>query len=316
MLPVKFVARRGVQACLVMLAVVAVAPRCKIARGTEVAFDLPSSIECRDVTPANFATANPTLKVVEAKVRISARLVEGTPAEIVEFFYVLRTARAMRVKDYLPNTKLESAVAEDHIEVTDATENGKTTAAEAQVLLNPFGLGGSHSQSSKKSESSHYKQIAAKDLVLASGTIDREHGVFFRLRPSRTDSLEGGKEFAVVAIVPKGWRGGLCTISCTAKANKRSMVSTSIVPSGSEQTQIGMYLAGDLDAAGLAEDLRLAQDAHAHLLKQARSTRLIQTISTETASLITGRAARQRQEQQKSEQAVADLQHELESLSE
>ena len=287
----------------------------EITWGAQVAFDLPSAVECRDVTPKEFSEVHPTLKVIEAKFHISARMIEGTPSDIVEFFYVFKTDQTMRITDYLPNTTLESSVAEDHVEVTDSTENSKATGLDAHVTNKPLIFGGSHNQSSKKSESSHYKQIAAKDLVLASGTIDREHGVFFRLRPSRTESLEGGKEFMFVAIVPKTWRGSLCTMSCAAKATKHSVISTSVVPSGSDQVQVGMYLVGDVQAAALAEDLLLAQEAFGNLLmKHPKKENVIQTISTEAAELFTGKTTRQRQESAKAEKAVSELQKRIEQL--
>jgi hypothetical protein len=297
------------------LLVFALAAMYDIGWGAQVAFDLPSAVECRDVTPKEFALVHPTLKVVEAKFRISARMIEGTPSGIVEFFYVLKTDQTMRITDYLPNTTLESSVAEDHIEVTDASENSKATRLDANVAYKPLIFGGSHNQSSKKSESSHYKQIAAKDLVLASGTIDREHGVFFRLRPSRTDSLEGGKEFMFMATVPKTWRGSLCTISCSARATKHSMISTSVVPSGSEEVQVGLYVAGDVQAAALAEDLRLAQETlEALLMKQPKKNHVIQTISTEAAGLLTGKATRERQELENAKRTVSELQKRIEQL--
>ncbi len=170
-------AARGVLAILVTPA---------IGWGAQVGFDVPTAVECRDVTPPEFAIAHPRLKVVEAKVRISARMIEGTLSDIVEFSYVLKTNPMMRITGYLPNTTLESSVAEDSIEITGASEHSKALGLDAHIAYKPALLGGTFNQGSKNSESSHYKQIAAKDLVLASGTIDREHGVFFRLRPSRS----------------------------------------------------------------------------------------------------------------------------------
>jgi hypothetical protein len=296
------------------LIVVVVAAAARAACAAEVKFDLPSSVECCDVTTKEFAQTHPTLKVIEAKFRISAKI-EGVAADIVEFFYVIKTDR-MRINDYSPNTKLESTVDSDHIEVTDATENANGTGADAHVVFKPFSLGGSHNRTTKKSESSHYKQIAAKDLVLSSGTIDREHGVFFRLRPSRSDALEGGKEFKLIAIVPRSWRGDLCTINCSAKANKRSVMSTSLVDAGTEAVQVGMYLAGDLEAAALAEDFRNTEEIYADLLnKQKAKGNVIQTISTEAAGLLTGKSARQRQELENAEKAVEELRGQIEQLA-
>jgi len=284
--------------------------------GAQVGFDLPSAVECRDVTTKEFADAHPRLKVVEAKFRLSARMIEGAHTDIVEFYYVFKTDPTMRVSDYLPNTTLESSVVEDQIEVTDALEKSKALGLDAHVAYKPLVLGGNYNQGSKKSESNHFKQITAKDLVLASGTIDREHGVFFRLRPSRTNSFEGSREFTVTAVVPRTWRGGLCTISCTSKATKRSVISTSVVPSGSASSQVGMYLLGDRQAAALAEQLWLAQESFENLLASpTKKPGILQTISTEAAEVFTGKTADQRPELTKAEHAVLEVQKRIEQLA-
>ncbi len=240
---------------------------CGVTGAAEVTFDLPESIECRDVTPPEFAAGHPTMKVIEAKLRISARIVQGSEAEIVDFLYIITSPdRRMRIQDYLPNTMLESEFVGDQIEVTEASEDAKAASAEAHVAYQVFGLSGNATKGTKKSESNRYKQIAPKALVLASGTTDRGHGVFFKLRPSRAASLEGAKEFMMLATVPKSWRGDWCTVSCAARANKKSFFTTSIVPAGVEQVQIGLHLLGDPQAAELADGLRKVQGAHAAVL--------------------------------------------------
>ena len=159
-----------------------------------VAFDLPAAIECREVTPPEFGIAHPELKVIEGKLRISARLDAGAETQIVDYLYTIVSARqTMRFQDYLPNTLLESKVADDQIEITNSAENCDNAGIEAHVAYKLLNVGGTLGHNSKEAESSHYKQIAAKELVLASGTINREHGVFFRLRPSRAASLEGAR---------------------------------------------------------------------------------------------------------------------------
>ncbi len=182
----------GILALVVMLAgMLSTSP--SYAWATQVSFDLPDTIECRDVTPRDFAAAHPSLKVIEAKLRISARINEGSEAEIVDFLYIITSPdKRMKFQDYLPNTTLESTLAEDRIEVAETTENTNATSADARVSYQVLALGGSKNQSAKKSESSHYKQIVPKALVLASGTTDREHGVFFKLRASKVASHRGG----------------------------------------------------------------------------------------------------------------------------
>jgi hypothetical protein len=276
----------------------------------EVTFDVPASIECHDVTPESFAEAHPMLKVIEAKFRISARVVGGDAAEIVDFLYELTSDdKRMRFQDYLPNTTLESTVADDQIEVTDSSESAKATGAEAHVTYKVFALGGSHNQSSKKSQCNHYKQLAAKELVLASGTINREHGVFFRLRPSRSGSLEGAKEFTFLASVPVTWRGDLCAIACKARAKKTTFLSSSVAEGGASRSTIGMYLAGDDEAAELAEQLHLAQEACATAVAvRAAKDNVFDALSAQTVSLLSGKKSPQtRQDAERAQKAVRDL---------
>lgn len=285
----------------------------------QIVFDLPESIECREVTPKEFA-AHEYLKVIEGKLRISARMVEGSESEIVDFMYTISCPdRRVRFQDYLPNTTLESAVAGDQIEVKDATERASTAGADVHVVYKLLALGGTLSQTSKNSEASCYRQIAPKELVVASGTTDREHGVFFRLRPSRAASLEGAKEFTFLATVPKSWRGDLCTISCAARANKDSYFSVSIVPAGSRETEVGMYLAGDAEAASRAEELREAQETRASLLAaQPPKESVFATISCQAAGLLGSKkksASVWQQELADAEQAAADARQRLKHLA-
>ena len=173
--------------------------------------------------------------------------------------------------------------------MTDASENSKATGVEVHVVYKPLALGGTHTQGLKKSESSHYKQIAAKDLVLASGTTNREHGVFFRLRPSRAASLEGGKEFTFLATVPRTLARRSVHDFLPARAKKTSVFSTSVVPAGADQTLVGMYLAGDLQAAALAEELRECWKWRHAPAAPARQRIALDTFSTQAAGFFTGK---------------------------
>jgi hypothetical protein len=300
---------------MVLAAVLLVAS--SVSPAAEIVFDLPDMIECRDVTPADFALARPALKVVEGTFRISARVVEGSLADVVDFLYVLESDdRTLRLQDYLPNTTLESTVADDQIEISTALEKSKALTADAHVVYKPLALGGTYISGSKQSDSSRYKQIAPKEQVLASGTTNREHGVFFRLQPSRTATLEGAKEFTFLATVPKTWRGDLCTISCTARAKKASLVSTSVVPAGAEKARIGMYLSGDAEAAALAERLRMAQEACAVLRVSRAKESVFDSLSSQTVRLFSPKSSElARKELEAAEQAVIEAQERLKQLA-
>ena len=190
------------------------------ATDTKVAFDIPGKVECRDVTPEKCAVVHPTMKVIEAKFRISASFVDGEEASTVDFVYMISSPdMRLKVLDFLPNTTLESSTAEDRIEVTDSTESSDALTGDARVAYSILSLGGTANTSNKKTESNHYKRIAPKHLVLASGTVNRGNGVFYKLRPSQDGSLEGAKEFVLLCIVPKKWRGDWCTVICSARGH-------------------------------------------------------------------------------------------------
>jgi hypothetical protein len=288
------------------------------ALAVEIVFDLPESIECRDATPAEFA-ARDYLKVIEGKLRISARVAHGSESEVVDFMYhIASPGKRVRFQDYLPNTTLESAVAQDQIEIKDATEKATTAGADAHVVYKLLALGGTLAQSTKNSELSQYKQIAPKELVVASGTTDREHGVFFRLRPSRAASLEGAKEFTFLATVPKTWRGDVCAISCAARTRKDSLFSASMVPAGAREAEVGMYLAGDAEAASLAEQLRRAQEEHAkRLAAQPPKPGVLDAFASHSVGWFAGKKSdgEARRELEKAEQALTDVRERLAQLA-
>jgi hypothetical protein len=214
------------------------------------------------VTPEKCAAAHPTMKVIEAKFRISASFVEGDESSTVEMVYMISSPEMrLKVLDFLPNTTLEST-AEDHIEVIDSTESTDALTGDAKVAYSILTLGGSANSTNKKTESNKYRKIPPKHLVLASGTVNRGHGVFYKLRPSQEASLEGAKEFMMLCIVPKTWRGDWCTVVCSARAKKRSTLSTTVAIAGIEQAHVGLYLEGDDEASRLSDTLTEVQLAH------------------------------------------------------
>jgi len=257
----------GIRSLPIALSVVLASYVSAFAGDTQVAFDIPDTIECRDVTPDKCAVAHPYLKVIEGKFRLSARMTKGSEADVQDLLYmIVNPGLRLKIHDYLPNTTLESALADDHIEVAENTENSKSATEDAHVGYKILNLGATLNQTNKKTESNHYKQIVPKSLVLASGTTNREHGVFFKLRPSNGASLEGAKEFTFLAIVPRDWRGDWCTVACSARTKKKSFLSSNPSLIGIEQAHVGLYLSGDREASALADALCNLQESNAMLL--------------------------------------------------
>jgi hypothetical protein len=251
----------------------------RAAEAVRVRFDIPDKIECRDVTPERCAAAHPTQKVIEAKFRISASLIEGTETSVVDFDYMIASPdMRLKILDYLPNTTLESTYAEDRIEVADLTEAAESSTAEARVGYSVLSLTTGRSQNAKRSEQNHYQRVAPKSLVLASGTIDRGHGVFYKLRPSVGATLEGAKEFTFLAIVPKDWRGDWCTFVCAARYKKKSLVSSSVALAGVDSAHVGLYLMGDAEASDLGARLCQLQAANNGVLARELAKEAAQSL--------------------------------------
>ncbi len=247
---------------------------------TRVAFDIPAAIECRDVTPPGCRKHCPDWKVIEGRFRVSARLITGVEADIVDFVYVLASPESrLRIEDYLPNTTLESAVEGDRITVAESNESARSISGDLKVNYALLNVGPAANQTTKRSATNQYNEIAPKSLVLASGTTNRGHGVFFKLRPSKAMSLEGAKEFTFLAVVPQTWRADWCVIACSARATKRSLLQKSTVEAGGQQAHVGLHLWGDREARQLAAELFDVQQLHA--------PRLSKTLAKESAELLT-----------------------------
>jgi hypothetical protein len=261
------VAVRSSSAFLIALAVLVGAALPARAADPRVVFDIPDKIECRDVTPPACAAAHPHHKVIEVQFRISAGFMEGTEDSIVDFTYMISSPQMrLKIRDYLPNTTLESRFADDRIEVRDYTESSRSSTAEALVGYSIFSLSAVTNQLHRRTERNQYEKIAPKSLVLASGTMNRGHGVFYKLRPSNGASLEGAKEFAFLAVVPRAWRGDWCTFMCSARANKKTLLGTQVVSAGTTKIDVGLHLTGDQEAADLAARLCLIQQENDGIL--------------------------------------------------
>jgi hypothetical protein len=171
-----------------------------------------------------------------------------------------------------PKTEMANTV-EGDVQTTHTTEKTATVGAQLGGPSIPFyglasaQLGGTNHQVVAQT----FKELPSKCLVLASGTTDAEHGAFFKLKGAPQVPLEGAKEFTCTFEVPKDWRGGWCLLSCHARGLSERYMSTSIEPCGCAETFVGLYIAGDREAQGIAGQLdrRQLQQAVSNADRQA-----------------------------------------------
>jgi hypothetical protein len=263
----------------------------------EVQFDTGYLVECRDVTPQAFALLHPREKVVEASLRVSVRLAKGEEKDIEELQFELTSpAERLRVVDFLPRTQIESESI-DGIEVVKTTESIHSLGAGVGTTLSfSGGAGGAHGTvltqalPNANANSTHRKELkeTSKKLppgkaVIISGTLENEHGVFYKLRRSATDSFEGTKLLSFRFVVPADWRGDWVVLSSEARGRtRRNYFFKSVAAVGESKAFIGLYLAGDETAERAALGLAEAQEQYfASKVPAERYDLMITTLATE-----------------------------------
>lgn len=232
----------------------------------KVAFDVSYTVECRDVTPPEFAESHPRRKIVEARFEVSSLIRSGRESDLDELMYVIRSPqRRLRVFDFEPKTQMESDVA-NAIEVVETGESATSLDGGLSAQISPGG--GIHlapsaglSKATKNGLQQKYSKLPPKQLLVAAGTTLREYGVFFKLKPSTQASLEGQREFVCLFVVPSDWKADYVYVHCTARVRNRSPWTKSS-EGGSRRVLVGLYLRGDAEAREAAERLAHAYEAY------------------------------------------------------
>jgi hypothetical protein len=222
-----------------------------------VHFDMPFAIACRDVSSPEFLEANPGQKLIEARFEISSLLVAGQERDLAEYFIRIESPqRTLAVVDYLPKTLHESRHARP-ISVQDTDEKnasiGINLAGQYEMITGAginAGLGSKHI-SCVKSE-----LLPPLETVAASGTLLRTSAVFFKLKSSPRNLLEGAREYALVLRVASEWRADYVHVRCQAAGVERAFVSSlnQQITCGKRDFLVSLYLEGDVAARATAEE--------------------------------------------------------------
>ncbi len=259
----------------IWFAIAASAISTRAAEPPRVEFDVAYLVACRDMTPPDFAEIHPHEKLVEAVFSISALLRETGDADLAQFFYEIQSPhKSLRVVDHLPRMELATPivgpVSVDHSDVRAAT------AGAGAGLAVPYGTllkaDASISHSRKTDLNLRYQFLPPKELLAASGTLHRERGVYFKLKPSPQTSLEGARQFVCVFRVPQSWRGDFVQVRCEAAGRKGSTVPyfDATPRLGGGQFLVGLYLEGDQAAQLAVQDLAASEERLLELILQHR----------------------------------------------
>ena len=247
--------------CLSLL-IVAMCVAVARAETPAVVFDLPFTVECRDVTPQRYE-ASYQRKIFEAVIKISPQLVAGEEKDLRKLHYEISTEQQMPVVSFAPSSQVTSDIAGGTVAIQTDDHHGQllvhylvTPAAGDGKLIGD--LNSSHTQ---------YALLAPKQILVASGTIERGCGVYYDLKPSTQDTLQKQREFACLFDVPATWRANYITVKCKAQGVKRWILGDSEVDCGTGLLSVGLYKQGDSEAMAAAYELGRSQQK---LLNQSR----------------------------------------------
>jgi hypothetical protein len=238
--------------------------RVAVAAPPAVEFDLPPVAVCHPISVPEIVKLHPSDNVVEVVFELSTRVVAGNEADIKHITVEIRSPdRQLLLVGYLPATTLLSESSDGVIEVEEHRAAG-------QIAIE-YGVPSAKIQASAKNAGDSKiveKKLAPKSLVVSSATIDRSHGVVFRLHPSSQDSLQKSRQFVCQFAVPAGFRGDYVQLSCTAIGINRGAVRSldSEAPAGLARYTVGIYREGDVAARQAAELLAQRQEELAGLV--------------------------------------------------
>jgi hypothetical protein len=219
-------------------------------------FDVRSKVECRDVTPREFSRRHPNQRLVECALIVSTYLVSGNIDEVESISIEISNSEDhLRVCDFSPHTRLESEYAGD-IQTTRTRESSRSLTASLGGEV-PGSIGGAVANlkptingvtGGKEVVTDTMKRVAPRLVVIASGTINDEHGVFFTLRSSSMSSLEGLHEFTIQFVVPADWCSSELQVNCRATGDQKMLWIKRQIIWAQKSAAVTITLAGSTDS--------------------------------------------------------------------
>ncbi len=222
-----------------------------LAIGDDVKFDAPAIL-----------TANPLIvegisfnseKIVEVVIPVSSQIHPELRESIDEFRYdVFWNRSAYPIFDYGPKTQTYSGI-NGLISIERRSDTNRTLGIGLKSGYEDMVNATAEAQFSKKNGSTiSYQEVPQHDVLVASGTLKRGTGAFFRFHPSKKDTLEGGRDLVVAFRVPGHWRGGILQIECRAEGEKKRLGPWGDEIRVGQAFVMPVYLEGDDQAREIA----------------------------------------------------------------
>lgn len=226
-----------------------------------VAFDVPAMLPMHELIPTGVAPVTAS-KIVEIVIPMTAEIRPGDRDHITEFrFDVSWNGHTFPVVDYGPKSQTVSHIdGTINIDQTDDKNAGLGFNANSDQLEIAT-LTGQLDLSNRSTARKTYREIPQHHPVIASGTILRGTGAFFRFHRSRTETLEGGREVVVAYRVARDWRGGLLNVQCSAMGQRKIFGTFVDDIEVGKSFRVPVYLDGDVDGVQCATEFVAAEQS-------------------------------------------------------
>lgn len=212
----------------------------------KIQFDFSPLAVAAPVEPSESTVVVPGHRLVAVSLQLST-LVHATDLSVDRLMITIRSEDPeVRIADYAPRTELSSDTAGE-IDVQQTLEQNKhlglTVAAKYGHTIDG-NLGGDIGK--KNLETLKFKRISPLHVVAASGTTHRGRGVYFKLRSTATQVLEGDKTFTITFAVPEHWQGGLLDVTVSAESAHRPFpgIERQVQTVGADIFTVAMFAAG------------------------------------------------------------------------
>lgn len=217
-----------------------------------VNFDAPAIVIAEPINPAIVELPTMGGDLVRLRIPVSTYLSPEFRGTVAEYAVELHSPhQSMRIIDFWPKSEVYSEI-DGTVSVETSQQKESHVSFNVSAAYEPIGRGSAEGDFVNKSQvQERYQRKPPMQILSSSGTIRRGFGVFFKFRPGPMPTLEGTREVAVLAEVPRGWRGDMLQISMRAVGEPSSFNSRPQTLGGS-QLWITTHREGDLAAAAQA----------------------------------------------------------------
>ncbi len=227
-----------------------------IAQQPPLKFDVPALVGVHELEFAEgHVGESSTQKIIEVVIPISTEIDFADRGNIDEFrFDVYWNRNVYPLADYAPKTQTVSDI-DGLISVEKSIDKNAGIGINLSGSLPEIVSGNAKVDLSQRDGTKlKYNEVPQHEILVASGTVQRGTGAFFRFHPSKRETLEGGRDLIVAYRVPQSWRGGVIKIECRAQGHRKIVGSWREPFEENRAFVLPIYLEGDDQARRAAED--------------------------------------------------------------